>query len=377
MKKTKVFIALAILILILGATACNRQKADESDNNANSLSVNNSGQHIQGQLDTNLSVDADVIAPTGINKVSILRVTPVTLVNKTLETLLLANSSVSQKQDNGDNGTVYKTADGKELYVGRGQVNFQASKFRTYISQILFKDSIPGDAFFNFNRFSKNLDLDLPFMPHQQAVDKVKKGLLSLGISVYDKVETYSLDYQTLQTQEKALKDNGKLTSPKDGSTILKDGWSKEDDCYFMIFRSGFDNLPVYPIDHGTVEANTIVPSSYIYVCYSQKGFEYLTMANQYQKMSTDQEGLKLISAEEALAVVKRKYGNVILTDPTTITGIELNYVRKLINQSRDEFQMAPAWCFEVTEIRTMGDGSKVTAHSRVIIDATNGGEIL
>jgi len=365
------------LILILGATACNKQKIGESVNNTNSLSVNNSGQHIQRQLDTNLSVDADVIAPTGINKVNMLRVSPVTLVNKTVETLLLANSSISQKQDNGDNGTVCQTADGKELYIGMGQVNFQTGKFRTYIHQILYKDIIPGDAFFNFNRFSKNRDLDLPFMPHQQAVDEVKRGLLSLGISVYDKVETYSLDYQTLQTQEKTLNDKGELTSPKDGSTILKDGWNKEDNCYFMILRSGFDNLPIYPLDHGSVEANTIVPSAYIYVCYSQKGFEYLTMANQYQKMSTDQEGLNLISAEEALAVVKRKYGNIILTDPTTITGIELNYVRTLINQSRDEFQMVPAWCFEVTEIRAMGDGSKVTAHSRVIIDATNGGEIL
>ena len=375
MKKTKVFMALAILLLILGGTACTRQNVDKSVKGANSApSVDNSSQHIQRQLDTNLSVDADVIAPPNIQKLNTLLVTPVILDNKALETLLIANSKVTQKEDNGDRGSRSRTADGKELFVGGGTVNFQTDKFRTYIYQIL---TFSGDKRYKLDQFSQKRDLDLPFMPHQQAVDEVKKELISLGISVYDKIDTYSLDYQALQAQEKVLKENGKLKKPKDGSITLKDSWSKEDDCYYMVFRSVFDKIPIYPMGHGSIEANTTVPSDYIIACYSQKGLEYLTIANIYQKKAVDQEGLKIISSEEALAAFKRKYGNVILTEPITVTAIELNYVPTLISQSRDEFRLVPAWCFELKKVMKDGKGEPQTVHSRMIIDATNGGEIL
>jgi len=380
MKKTKAFMALAILFLILGCTACNRQNVDKPVESpvATVPSVDNSGQHIQRQLDTNLSVDADVIEPSTIQNLSSLLVTPVTWDNKALETFLIANSKVTQKEDYGANGSTFQTADGKQLFSKSGTVNFQTYTFRTYINQIVNAYTIPGDTFYNLDRFNQMRDQDLPFMPQQQAVDEVEKELTSLGISVYDKVDTYALDYQTLQAQEKILEQKGDLTSPKDGTTTLKPSWSQEDDCYYMIIRSGFDNIPVYPLDHGSVETNTIVPSTYIYACYSKKGLEYLSIVDPYKEKAVDHGGLKIISPEEALAAVKRKYANVILTDPTTITAIELNYVRMLINQSRDEFRMVPAWCFELKEVRKDSEkGEPYTVDSRMIIDATTGGEIL
>lgn len=370
--------ALAIILLIFGSTACNSHignKSVKSDNTE--LFVDSSGQHIQRKLDTNLSVDADVTAPSNIQRLNTFLVIPVKIDNKTLETLLIANSKITHIDDYGDKGSSSLTEDGKELFIGNGIVNFQTDKFRKYVYQLLSAYKDAGDPFFNLDQFSQERDQDLSFMPHRQAVDEVKKNLTSLGISVYDKVETYSLNYKTLQTQEKALKDNGSLTSPKDGRITQKDGWSEEDDCYYMILRSGFNEIPVYSMDNGNVEINTIVAGTYIFACYSKKGFEYLSINNPYQKKTTDQVGLKIISAEEALTAVKRKYGNVILTNSTTINAIELNYVRTLINRSRDEFRIVPAWCFELKSVNIDGKGELRTVHSRVIIDATNGGEIL
>jgi hypothetical protein len=378
MVKTKVFTAIAILLLIFGGTGCNRQNVDKPVQGANSAPyVDYSGQHIQRQLDTNLSVDAEVVAPTNTQKLNTLLVTPIKLNTyvQTLETMLISKSKVTQKDNLVNGGSRFLTADGKELFVDNVTADFQTDKFRKYIYQLLFHYIDP--AGYNFDRFSQKQDLDLPFMPHQQAIDEVKKDLTSLGISVYDKVETYSLDYQTLQAQEKIMKEKGDLTSPKNGSITLKDGWSKEDDCYFMMFRIGFDNIPAYSKDHGNIDANTFVPGTRLYACYSKKGLEYLSITDPYEKKAVDQEGLKIISSQEALAAVKRKYGNVILTSPTIITAIELNYVRTLINQSRDKFRMVPAWCFKLKVVQKDGNGSQPTAFSTVIIDATTGGEIL
>lgn len=380
MKKAKIFTALALLLLIQACTACHGQSSDKSvrDATISTPSMGNLGQHIQRQLDSNLSVDAEVIAPSNIQKIDMLRVTPLRFDTQTqvLETLHITNNII-RKDNLVDSGSYYQTADGKELFYDRKTLNFQTYKFRMYIYQLLYKYIVPGDRTNNIDRFSQKRDLDLPFMPYQQAVDEVKEKLVSLGISVYDQVETYSLDYQTLQAQEKTLKENGDLTNLRDGSITLKDGWSKEDDCYYMFFRSGFDKIPIYPWPHGSIETNTFVASAYITACYSHNGLEYLAILDTYQKKDVEQEGLKIISFEEALTAVRHKYENVILTEPITISTIELNYVPKLISRSRDEFQLVPAWCFAMKEIREDGKGKSHTFYNRMIIDATTGDEIL
>ncbi|HVJ50001.1 hypothetical protein [Desulfitobacterium sp.] len=381
MIKTKSLAVLALLILIVVATGCQRQVDKSGQSAIPASSGDNSARHIQRKLDTNLSVDAEVIAPSTIQKLNTYLVAPLKLDTQvqTLKTLLIANSQITQKKElDGTVGNAFfRTIDGKYLGVGSKSVYFETANFQPYIYQILFRYITPGNTTYNLDRFSQNQALDLPFMPYRQAEDKVIKELASLGISAYDEVETYSLDYKTLQAQEKAMKEKGDLTSPKDGSITLKDRWSAEDDLFFIIFRSSLDNIPVYPLDHGNVENNTIVQSGYIYAAYSQKGLEFLKIDSSYQKKAVDQEGLKIISAEQALAAVARKYGNVILTDPITITAIELYYVPTLIRQSRDEFRMVPSWSFKLEQVVKDAKGQPLTVNNRIIIDATTGGEIL
>lgn len=383
MLKTKSLTVIALLLLLLVVTACQRLPDDQGQIAIPSASMDNSVRHIQRQLDTNLSVDAEVNAPSDIEKLDILLVTPQRLDTQvqTLKNWLIDDSKIANKEEydgrGGGSKYVFRTVDGKYLGVGNNNVHFITENFQTYIRQILFRYIIPGDTTYDLSRFKQNRDLDLPFMPYRQAEDKAKKLLTSLGISTYDVVESYALDYKTLQNQEKAMKEKGDLTSPKDGSITTKDRWSEEDEIYYMIFRSSLNNIPVYPLNHGSVEKNTIVLSGYINVAYSQRGLEYLRIDYPYEKKSIDREEVKIISADEALAVATRKYENVILTDPTTITAIELYYVPTLINKSRDEFRMVPAWSFELEEIRKRANDEPYTAHSRIIIDATTGGEIL
>ncbi|MCB8818089.1 hypothetical protein [Desulfosporosinus shakirovi] len=371
MLRTRSFLWLAIIFLLLVCTACQHQNTDNSaQSSIAATSGNDSAQHIQRTLDTNLSINAEVSAPSNVEKLNTLLVNPLKMNTQqvqALKTQLISNSNITQ-----NNHGFIQTVDGKELFNGTNNLNFHTKKF-TYIKPVFC--FLPNELYYNADKFKRNQDLS--FMPYQKAVEEVKIALTSLGISLDDKVETYSLDYQTMQAQEKIKKANGELTDPRDGSITLKDRWSEEDNCYFMIFRSSLDYVPVYPKSHGHVENNTLVSSDYIYACYSKDGLEYLSINFPYQKTSIDQKDMKIISVEEALAAVKRKYSNVILTDPTTITDIELYYVPTLISQSRDEFRMVPAWCFELGEGITYGDGTHQTVPNTVIIDANTGGEIL
>lgn len=381
MIKIKSLAVLALLLLLILGTACQRQPENPGQNAIPASTGEDSARHIRRQLDNNLSVDAEVSAPPSMQKLDSLLVAPYRLdtQEQALKALVIGNSKITQTTEPNSRGgnKSFRTADEKMLVVGSKFVYFETANFQPYIRQILFRYITPGDTTYNLDRFRENIDRDLPFMPYRQAEDEVKKALVSLGITVYEEVETYALDYQTLQAQEQVMKEKGDLTSPKDGSIMLKDHWSEEDDTYYMIFRGSIDNIPVYPLEHGNVESNTLVEGNNIEAAYSQRGLEYLTIYSPYQKKSVDQEDLTIIGVEEALAAVKRKYSNIILTDPTTITGIKFYYVPTLINRSRDEFRMVPAWTFELEQVRKNDKGEQIASHSRIIIDASTGGEIL
>jgi hypothetical protein len=95
-----------------------------------------------------------------------------------------------------------------------------------------------------------------------------------------------------------------------------------------------------------------------------------------FRIIRVDQAGIPIIGPEQALAAVTHKYDNAILQNPLTITAIELDYVPTVIGRTRDEFRMAPAWCF-LLDMKVPENGVPTTVHQRVIIDATTGREIL
>lgn len=379
----KLVTGIVLLLLTMSCTACQTQANGQSQPSAAKVSpVSDSGKHLQRQLANNLNVDADVLAPANLQKLDTLLVTPIRFNTKVqaFKTMLLGNSEVIKQENiNSGNGTRYLTADGKDLTIDNVSATFMTNKYSKYIMPMLGFDFPAGiDVMKNMDLIKQRRNHDLSFMPRQQAIAEVKKQLTSLGIPVYDVVDTYALDYQTLQKEEKILKESGELVNPKTGKLTMKDGWSKADDFYFMVFRTGYNNIPVYPLNHGSYQANTIVYSGNISVCYSHRGWEFLSLIYEYQKTAVDQKGLPIISLDKALAAVKLKYENVILTNPTTITSIELDYVPSLINRSRDEYRLVPAWCFKLKTILKDSKGKPLPPFDKMmLIDATNGDEIL
>lgn len=331
---------------------------------------------IQGQLDTNLTIDAKIKGPVDLKEADILRASLLVLNREVLESRLLQDSNITRKNESSTN-LHYETADGKQLGISSHSLFFNTPHFNNIRAVFGIAYRIAhyeiGD---NLDSYQQNRDL--PFLPYAEVIERVKEEFGLLNISVQEPIELYALDYQTMREQEKIRLDSGLLTDPRDGSVNLKGAWTEEDNCYFLIMHLSLQNIPVFPSNHGKVEDKTLVYGSSLYACYSVQGLEYLTISAPYQQTGIAQENVPLISLEDALSVVQHKYSNVILTDPTAITEISFFYVPTLVNKSREEFFMRPAWCFQVGQEVVVG-GTVETAiyYNTVIIDATSGQEIL
>lgn len=368
MKSGKILTVIILLLMLLVSTSCQRKSTDNLGQSASyAFSGTGSGVHIQKQLTNNLAVNADVNAPSNVQKLNTLFATPLKLDSQKvqeLESKFIANSKITN-QINNEKDEYLQTEDGKVFSFENGNfISLSTKKFK-YIDPVF---NLPNQPYPTADHFNKNKDLS--FMPYQQAVNEVKKVLVSLGISVYGEVEIYALDHQTMQDLEKKLMNDKSLMSTEGSRLMLKDQWSGEDDGYFMSIQNALDGIPVFSSNHGSIDSNTIVSGSFVYAYYSQAGLEYLFANFPYQKTSIDQKDVPIIGVENALAVVKKKYENVILTDPISITRIEFNYVPTLFDKSRETFRMVPAWCFHLIQ-------KKNGTPSDMIIDATNGRELL
>ncbi|TWH60868.1 hypothetical protein DesLBE_5322 [Desulfitobacterium sp. LBE] len=377
MIKSRFWIAMLLLFILIAGSACQKRPADSGQDILTKLPGGDSEQLIQAQLAENLSIDAEIASTPAAQKLNTYLVSSLKLDSQVqkLKERLIAESKIVESGHPGE-VEFFRTTEGNYLAVGANYVRFDTSYFQPYVSQLLFKYVIPGDTTYNLDHIQESRDLDLPFMKRSQAEAEVKKILTEVGISVHDDVETYALDSKALQALEQSMKEKGDLTSPRDGSIVVKEQWSEEDSIYYMIFRTDIDTIPVYNLEHGSVESNTLVMGSSIYAAYSSRGVEYLDIHYPYEKKAVAEETLPIISVKEALASVTNKYANIILTEPTIITAVEFCYVPTLNSRSREEFRMVPAWVFELEEHRTIADESYL-AHSRMIVDATTGGEIL
>ncbi len=372
---------LSLLLVLLVFPGC--QGHQEHKIVTPGTSGNNPSNHIQKQLDSNLEVNAKVAAPSGIDQLNTYLVTAWKFDEEQiqlLEDLCIGESKIIQKDSFDEHHTFYRTADGREMMTDWSKmganIHFQTPEFSPYIRQLLFNYVRPGEARYNFNHLSRLRNQDLPFMSCSQAVDEVKEKLAFLGMGEIYEEEVYGLNYHSLQAEEKLQKEKGSLTDPRDGSITLKEQWSEKDDCYYMVLHCGIDGIPIYPDDHGIVENNTVVCGTSIAVCYSLRGFEYLSIYSPYQETSVDQANLNILDVEEALSAVAKKYENIIISDPTTITDGELYYVPTLVQRSRDSYKMVPAWCFTVEKIINKNE-KPYTYYDQIIIDAATGGEIL
>lgn len=343
------------------------------------LSVSES-THIKKELATNLSVDADVIMPkTGTGKADVLTAKFHSVDTDALLQKFFSGKTV--KSHDEEDGDIYQAADGSFLNNSSGSFYFHDSEGPT-IDYAFFMDS---ENIMDYNADKFSTTSDLPFESRKSVAEKIKKFLASFGVDAGENYTGYSLDHQTLKTQQdeyvrREKADEGSTKSfesdIKAGRIKLQKEWSEDDDCYFFVFSPEINGMPITRKIHGSPDNGTSVAGTDITVLYTKKGIMSLSANYLYEITGTETKDTKLIGADQVVDAIEEKYGSMILTDKTVITKINLNYIPVLADKSRKNFKLTPAWEVTVSQSYKKGDKSR-SWDSTVFFDAETGKEIL
>lgn len=392
--RKSVLAVLAALCIVLSACASVEEAPPNSTQLASSKTSNssvavpgNGTNHIKKQLSTNLSVDADVVLPKGVStsKADIL-----TAKYRHVDTALLYKNFFSKKkvkQHSTQDGDSYQATDNSYLNNFEGSIYFGDGD-KPNIHYAFFPDPKKVNEY-NADQFSETSNLE--FETRKNAAAKVIATLSSFGIKVNKDYSCYSLDHQTLQKQQDAYvkrQETDKNLSKsfeeylKMGKIKLKKTWTSDDDCYYFRFHQEFNSIPVTNEPHGNADEGAGVPGTDITVLYTKAGIVDLLINSAYESTGVAVKGAALLDSEKALQAVKNKYDAIILSNPTVVKKISLNYAAVLSDRSRKNFKLTPVWIMNVSQIheetnRTTGKKSSVSIPSAVMIDAVTGKEIL
>lgn len=213
------------------------------------------------------------------------------------------------------------------------------------------------DEGYNGNLYQQKENLS--FMSQKEAADKAREVFRQYGIELGDLVNVYVMDYETMEEQEDTTGSDG-----ENDDSMKKNGWSQEDDTYYMFFHQMFQKYPV------------------IYQPYAGMGFSdgeaASVMLDQDGIIEADIEGCfswdvketqKIISLQEAVNTFEKNYGGILEIE-YNIDKISL--LLDIIPENQRTAKLRPVWYFQGKMIS--GADQVDTA---ITIDAVNGQEIM
>lgn len=323
-------------------------------------------------LSDNLFVNANVNAPN-INAASVLEAKKTTFNTNKLCELFLGSGNIMEKKPNSE--TLEYSLGEKKLIVSSG-LQFD---FSTNLSNCV-NDLI---SFLDLTKMGELKKQELSFLTKQKVIDETANILKELNISPHLPPEIYALDYKTLQKEQERLlrEDESFKAFVEMGKVKLKDKWSEDNDCYYMIFQTEMYGIPCDSIGYTQQSSDFPVNGSEIGAIVSKNGFEAcFVKGSVYTEENSVHDIKSLISLEQALESLKEKYNNIILSSKVTVTNISLIYAPVLTgitrNNQKEQIELVPTWLFETEQSYTKGN-KKSIGKIIVRINAITGKEIL
>ncbi len=223
---------------------------------------------------------------------------------------------VSSTDDEHGSHSVYTAtgASGARLIMEYNSVSMQSLYYCTpwYVSkaELLVRDYPADTGAFGMNNVDELPREELAFAAARDAEAAVKEALERLGCGNIGAAEVYSLSPATLAALEQDYPRRG-----DQGEYLPPQSWTEEDTCYYLRFRCEYGGLVFSREDCGTD----------ITAYYSARGMERLEIRTPLEVTGTG-EKIEMPSAEDAKAMVTRKYDSIILTDDLTVEEISLEY---------------------------------------------------
>lgn len=218
----------------------------------------------------------------------------------------------------------------------------------------------------NLNSYAQ--DTDFSFCSREDALKNISTELGQMGIELGEiEYQLYALDYQTLQQNEYAMDMDG-----NEDTSIYKDNWSEEDNCYYFFIRQKVGNLPEYH-PYSDLFKNPIEENAPIKVLYSKNGIESLEIERLYDFTESEDETIELMSFDKVAETVAYKYNQLLTGAKYVITDATLYYMTE--NVGDGTYQMFPVWIFNVEE--TIESNGETTSSSLLVfVNAQTGEEI-
>lgn len=361
MKQTKTLGALA-LALLLALPGCQRTPADstapqQTTAPASGLAetVPTDPNHVYEQVQENLLIDAEIIAPPEGSTPKVYVGEMKTFTKEEIDAFLAWNGDGIAEVTRDD------TQDQSHVYAGNCQsgstfaleysLNNLYPPIFSYVNYNLNERYMDYPIYSTQTSYETNTrhyitDLfvdpeDLSFATAEEAEAQVREGLATLNLGELKLNRTLYINHDRMAQAGEMLQGDEWASEVK-GNTVTYpqwDDWDEGDDCYMFEFFSAADGIPMtYRFwDSGTV---SYCPNS-IVVWYTGDGIIDLQVTYPWRFDQVAEAPESIISAREALAVAKAKYTNIISSQNRIIESVNLAYVYR---QDGDGWLLRPVW---------------------------------
>ncbi|WP_326975305.1 hypothetical protein [Caproicibacter sp. BJN0012] len=386
--KRKIFMTVLLLSLcLLSLSGCfpsiNSDKEVSSTGQTSSISGDQSiPSHITKELDTNLTVDADVNYVAG--KTYSVYHAEYKKFDKDLliQTLLPSDEQIADQKTflndiYGEDDTLFISQKQSKLYLSKDFFYFQKPEYDGYSTFIT-----GANDYFLENMSDVYPHKKLPSLDEAAATEKVKTAIDALALPVEtDSLQIYTLDAESLNEQAAKFMTNEEYKSmDKTQKTKLKHDFDASDDAYLFVYHCQNNGIPLYFNDNITSSRNGVpLKGARVHALVNKNGLVMLQAYGILDVKSVTQENASIVSPNQALDAVQKKYRNTILANDVKITNISLCYYPCDESSENHSFALSPVWAISVQSTKQTSDakGKQESLQTKtVIVNATTGQEV-
>lgn len=236
---------------------------------------------------------------------------------------------------------IYKYSDGGYCISG-SDIGYRSASY----TQLKYEYYIPTQYGIKMSDESWYQLDELDDLSKEDCLADVSNILAELEIEVCDEPDIYVIDVDS----QKKVKAKLQLTSELDD-------WTKDDECYCMIFKRKLDNQTMSDVAFDNI-LKSGVPTQ-VKVIYGKQGLIYLDASYQYDFITKEDVKDKVISYDTAVNIAMTKYDYV---SEQNIIRAELQYIPQVTGGDgidyNTRYEIAPYWVIVIEIPSVIGENA-------------------
>ncbi len=236
---------------------------------------------------------------------------------------------------------IYKYSDGGYCISG-SDIGYRSASY----TQLKYEYYIPTQYGIKMSDESWYQLDELDDLSKEDCLADVSNILAELEIEVCDEPDIYVIDVDS----QKKVKAKLQLTSELDD-------WTKDDECYCMIFKRKLDNQTMSDVAFDNI-LKSGVPTQ-VKVIYGKQGLIYLDTSYQYDFITKEDVKDKVISYDTSVNIAMTKYDYV---SEQNIIRAELQYIPQVTGGDgidyNTRYEIAPYWVIVIEIPSVIGENA-------------------